>query len=52
MKNEENAEMIPYYAHEMEMTRMEIRANRLFRAIVAGIVLLVATNAAWIIKFL
>ena len=52
MKNEENAEMIPFYAHCMEMTRMEIKAKRLFRATVAAILLLVVTNAIWIIRFL
>ena len=52
MKNEEGAEMIPYYVHEMEMYRMERRGKRLTWAIIAGFVLLVASNAAWIVHAL
>ena len=46
--NEEGAAMIPYYVHEMEMFRMERRGKRLTWAVIAGVVLLVASNAAWI----
>ena len=50
--NEEGAAMIPYYAHEMAMCRMERRERRLTWAIIAGVVLLVASNAAWIVHAL
>ncbi len=47
--NEEGAAMIPYYRHEIELFRLERRGKRLSWAIVAGLVLLVASNAAWIV---
>ena len=41
--------MIPYFAHEGEMARMERVGKRLWIAVILLIVLLVGTNAGWLI---
>ena len=41
--------MIPYFAHEGEMARMERVVKRLWIAVILLIVLLVGTNAGWLI---
>jgi len=41
--------MIPYFAHEGEMTRMERVNKRLWVLIIVLIVALLGTNAGWII---
>lgn len=40
--------MIPYFAHEGEMVRMERVVKRLWITVILLIVLLVATNGAWL----
>ena len=48
-KKEHNAsESVPYIVHEASMARMERQAKRLWITILALIVILVATNGAWI----
>ena len=48
-KKEHNAsESVPYIVHEASMARMERQAKRLWIAVLALIVILVATNGAWI----
>ena len=48
-KNEnKNPEAVPYIVHESAMARAERSAKRLWVAIVLLIVMLVATNGAWI----
>ena len=49
--NEEKVATIPFFAHEGEMCRMERINKRLVIAVVAVVVALVATNAAWLIHF-
>jgi len=41
--------MIPYFAHEGEMVRMERVVKRLWITVILLIVLLVGTNTVWII---
>lgn len=41
--------MIPYFAHEGEMVRMERVVKRLWITVILLIVLLVGTNTIWII---
>lgn len=48
-RNYENAVMIPYYAHEGEMVRMERLNRRWFIAFLIVLTMLFATNIAWII---
>ena len=49
-KKEHNAsESVPYIVHEASMTRMERQAKRLWITVLALIVILVATNGAWIL---
>lgn len=45
----DNKAMIPYFAHEGEMVRMERVVKRLWITVILLIVLLVGTNAIWII---
>ena len=48
-KKEHNAsESVPYIVHEASMARMERQAKRLWITVLALIVILVATNGAWI----
>ena len=48
-KKEHNAsESVPYIVHEASMARMERQAKRLWIIVLALIVILVATNGAWI----
>ena len=49
MTDEQNAVMIPYFAHEGEMSRMERVNKRWFIAFLIVLVMLFVTNAAWII---
>ena len=48
---EENTEMqmIPYTIHESDMARMERQLKRLWIVLIMTILLLVATNAGWIV---
>ena len=51
-KKEHNAsESVPYIVHEASMARMERQAKRLWITVLALIVILVATNGAWIWYF-
>ena len=48
-KKEHNAsESVPYIVHEASMARMERQTKRLWITVLALIVILVATNGAWI----
>ena len=48
-KKEHNAsESVPYIVHEASMARMERQAKRMWITVLALIVILVATNGAWI----
>ena len=48
-KKEHNASgSVPYIVHEASMARMERQAKRLWITVLALIVILVATNGAWI----
>lgn len=47
--NDRDAAMIPYFAHEGEMARMERMSRRLWIAVILLIVMLVGTNLAWVI---
>lgn len=48
-KKEQNApESVPYIVHEASMARMERQIKRLWITVIALIVMLVATNGAWI----
>ena len=48
-KKEHNAsESVPYIVHEASLARMERQAKRLWITVLALIVILVATNGAWI----
>lgn len=47
--NREEPAIIPYYAHEGEMSRMERANKRLWIIIIILIVSLLGTNAGWII---
>ena len=42
-------ESVPYIAHEAAMARMERQAKRLWIAVLLLIVMLVGTNAAWLL---
>ena len=46
---DEQQAMIPYYAHEGEMSRLERANKRWFIAFLIVLVMLFATNAGWII---
>lgn len=45
---DDNKAMIPYFAHEGEMVRMERIIKRLWITVLLLIVLLVGTNGAWL----
>ena len=45
---DDNKAMIPYFAHEGEMARMERVIKRLWITVILLIVLLVGTNGAWL----
>lgn len=47
--SERDAAMIPYFAHEGEMARMERANKRLWIALILLIVCLVGSNLAWVI---
>ena len=47
-KGHNASESVPYIVHEASMARMERQAKRLWIAVLALIVILVATNGAWI----
>ena len=48
-KKAQNApESVPYIVHEASMARMERNINRLWITVLVLIVMLVATNGAWI----
>lgn len=47
--NDRDTAMIPYFAHEGEMARMERMSKRLWIAVILLIVMLVGTNLAWVI---
>ena len=47
--NEQESAMIPYFAHEGEMSRAERANKRLWIIIIILIIALVGTNAGWII---
>ena len=48
-KKVQNApESVPYIVHEASMARMERQIKRLWIAVLVLIVMLVATNGAWI----
>ena len=48
-KKEQNApESVPYIVHEASMARMERQIKRLWITVLVLIVMLVATNGAWI----
>ena len=49
MSEKEQVAMIPYFAHEGEMSRMERANKRLWIIIIVLIIALVGTNAGWII---
>lgn len=45
----EEMQMIPYTIHESDMARMERQLKRLWIVLIMTILLLVATNAGWIV---
>lgn len=45
---DEKERSVPYIVHEADMARMERTGKRLWIALILVIVLLVATNAAWV----
>ena len=45
----DNSVMIPYFAHEGEMSRMERTNKRLWILILVLVVALIGTNVAWIL---
>ena len=47
--NQENAAMIPYFAHEGEMSRMERANKRLWIVVLVLIVCLVGSNVGWLV---
>ena len=47
--NEQEVAMIPYFAHEGEMSRMERANKRLWIVILVLIVCLVGSNVGWLI---
>ena len=48
-KKAQNApEIVPYIVHEASMARMERNIKRLWITVIVLIVMLVATNGAWI----
>ena len=47
--NEIKEAVIPYYAHEGEMVRMERMNKRLWIVIIILIVALIGTNVAWLV---
>ena len=49
-KNAKSApENVPYIVHEASMARMERQIKRLWIAVLVLVVMLVATNGAWIL---
>lgn len=49
LTDEQNAVMMPYFVHEGEMSRLERMNKRWFIAFMIVLVMLIATNAGWII---
>lgn len=49
LSEQEKMEMIPYFVHEGEMTRMERTNKRWFIAFLIVLVMLFATNIGWVI---
>lgn len=49
LNDEQKAVQIPYFIHEMQMTRMDKINKRLWIALILLVILLVGTNAGWII---
>ena len=47
--DEHDVSMIPYFAHEGEMTRMERINRRMWVTVILLIILLVGTNIGWIV---
>ena len=47
-KNKTAPESVPYIVHESSMARMERQIKRLWITVLVLIVMLVATNGAWI----
>lgn len=47
--SERDAAMIPYFAHEGEMARMERVCRRLWVVVILLVVCLVVSNLAWVI---
>ena len=52
MDEHTNNKSVPYYFHESEMLRMESERDRCIWIIVAELVMLVASNLYWIVKFI
>ncbi len=49
LSEQEKMEMIPYFVHEGEMTRMERMNKRWFIAFLIVLAMLFATNIGWVI---
>lgn len=49
LNDEQKSAQIPYYVHEMEMTRLERLNKRLWIFLLIVFVALIGTNAGWII---
>ena len=49
LNDEQKSAQIPYYVHEMEMTRLERINKRLWILILIVFLALIGTNAGWII---
>ncbi len=49
LKEEQKAVQIPYYVHEMEMTRLDRINKRLWIILIVIFLAFVGTNAGWII---
>ena len=47
-EDETGVSMIPYFAHEGEMARMERMVRRMWAVIILLILLLAGSNAAWV----
>lgn len=51
-KRDGEVAVIPYYLHELRMFRMERKSKRLTVAVIVTLILLIGTNAAWVINHL
>ena len=49
MNNENLPDSVPYIAHEAEIARQERHIKRLWIALIVAIVLLFASNVAWLV---